>query len=216
MAEAAPPVAPQFDQPEQQREAAYLGMWLFLATEAMTFGGVFLVILFYRSANPAGVHEAVKELHAWLAGVNSAVLLVSSLTMTLALEAAKAQARRRLALMLGLTAALGLAFLAIKGFEYYSEYAEGLMPHVGDKPFPLQHPAARLFIDIYFFATGLHAFHLTAGIVVLLFFMVRVMRGGLPLPERQIVFDMTGLYWHFVDIVWIFLYPALYLLSRTS
>lgn len=210
------PLAEQFDRPEQQRRAAYLGMWLFLATEAMTFGGLFLVILFYRFAHPAGVQAAVQEFHAWLAGLNSVVLLTSSLTMSLALVAAKAGERRRLSVLLGLTAALGVAFLAIKGGEYFLEYRDGLMPHLGVRPFPLADPASRLFVDLYFVATGLHALHLSVGILAVLLFMTRVRRGGLPLPARLVVFEMAGLYWHFVDMVWIFLYPALYLLGRNA
>ena len=215
-------VAHQFEQPDQQRKAAYLGMWLFLGTESMMFGGLFAAILFYRTVHPGPVGEAVQHLHAWLAGTNSVVLLTSSITMSLAVTAAQKGNRQRLFWMLLASAGLALTFIGIKGVEYYLEYGEGLMPGVGDKPFPLAEPASRLFVDLYFAATGLHGLHLTVAATIALLLAFRTRDRGrssdpdLPMPQRAIVIEMTGLYWHMVDLVWVFLYPALYLLGRNA
>jgi cytochrome c oxidase subunit 3 len=204
-------VALQFQSEAQQREAAELGMWVFLTTEIMLFGGVFLSILIYRVSYGSALRTASRHLDLWLGGANTAVLLTSSLTMVLAVVAAREHRPRPTAGWLLATAALGLIFLGIKGYEYFKEYHEGLMPGVGP-PFPLPPAPNELFFNIYFAATGLHAFHLTCGIGAVGVFAWLIGRRRLPLPKRSTRVEVLGLYWHLVDIVWLFLYPALYLI----
>jgi cytochrome c oxidase subunit III len=205
-------VAEQFATPEQQRETAFLGMWTFLATELMLFGGLFFGIAVYRLLYREAMREASAHLYKSLGGINTAVLLTSSLTMALAVGAARQGRRRDATIDLAITAALGLVFVGIKGTEYYLEYREGLMPGVGP-PFPLHAPGAELFFNAYFFATGLHAVHLLIGVTIVGIVTARIAWGDLLLPGRQIVVEITGLYWHFVDIAWVFLYPAFYLIG---
>lgn len=199
-----------FQEPAQQREAAFLGMYVFLATEIMLFGGLFAGILVYRIRDTEAVHEAAGHLYLWLGGLNTAVLLTSSLFMALAVQSAREGRARPAIRRLLFAAVLGITFLTIKGIEYGLDYAEGLMPGVGPE-FPLPRHVQELFINLYFVATGLHSVHLTIGILIVLGLAFRLWRGQARLPERRITVEMVGLYWHLVDIVWVFLYPALYL-----
>ena len=213
MADGRAATAGQFADPGQQREAAFLGMWLFLATEAMLFGGLFLAVIVYRYLYPEGVRAAARHLHLWIGGANTAVLLTSSLTMALAVLAARTGNRRAAARLLAATVLLGIGFLGLKGYEYWLEYGEGLMPGVGP-PAPLASGPARLFINIYFIATALHGLHLLIGIGVVAVVALRIFLLRLRLPDRHVVVEIAGLFWHFVDAVWIFLYPVLYLIGR--
>lgn len=200
----------QFAQPKQQQEADTLGMWVFLGTEIMLFGGLFMSILVYRVLYSKAVAEASKHLDMWLGGLNTAVLLTSSLTMALAVLAARAGHRGAAVASLAATGALGLFFLGIKGYEYYKEYNEGLMPGVGP-PFPLDQTGTELFFNLYFVSTGLHAMHLTIAVGMIAVITVSVATGRTRLPQNHMTIEIAGLYWHLVDIVWIFLYPVLYL-----
>lgn len=201
---------PPFSAPDQQRRAELMGMHLFLASEVMLFGGVFTALAAYRILHPQAAAEAATHLKLWLGAANTALLLTSSAVVALAVEAARLGRARLTALLLLGAAGLGVAFLAVKGLEYRAEYAEGLMPDLNG-PSPLAGRPASLFIDLYFAATGLHAVHLTIGLIVLSTLAARLLRGELAVPERTIVVEAGGLYWHLVDVVWIFLYPLLYL-----
>lgn len=194
----------------QQHEAAVLGVWVFLATEVMLFSGIFAAILIYRLTWWQALQTATAHLHVGLGSANTAVLLTSSLTMGLAVLAARDGRVRATFWYLIATALLGTGFLGIKGYEYLEEYREGLMPGAGP-PFPLDAPPARLFYHIYFAGTGLHAFHLTCGIAALLIFAWRVRTGRLALPARQMMIEGLGMYWGLVDLVWVFLFSSLYL-----
>ncbi len=209
-----PLVAPQFDDLEQQHEAGELGMWVFLATEVMFFGGLFLAYMVYRLNYEPVFATASHRLNLPLATFNTAVLLTSSLTMVLAVRAAALGARRTTALLLAATGLLGIAFLAIKFFEYYSEHREGLIPLFGlDFDWPIATaPQAALFFNLYFLMTGLHAVHMLVGLTVVAVIGLAVWRGRL-LGRRSMPVHAVGLYWHFVDIVWVFLYPLLYLVG---
>lgn len=195
----------------QQQEAARLGMWLLLITEIMLFGGLFLGILVYRVLHGPAFAAASSHLDLWLGGLNTAVLLTSSLMMAFAVHAARQGEHRAAARWLLLTALLGLIFLGIKGYEYWKEYHEGLMPGVGPD-FPMPEPAGQLFFNLYFAATGLHALHLTLGIGAVTVFAAVIARRLLHLPGRQNYVEGLGLYWHLVDVIWVFLYPVLYLI----
>jgi cytochrome c oxidase subunit 3 len=207
-----PHVAHHFDDAEQQREAATLGMWVFIAQEVMFFGGVFAAYVVYRSWYPAAFAHASRELDVVLGAINTIVLIGSSLTMALAVHGAQTGRRVQLLGGLAVTMALGSVFLVIKGFEYAHKFHEGLVPgpaftYHGDAE------QAGLFFSIYFALTGLHALHMVIGIGILsvLFVMARRGRFG---PAYSTPMELSGLYWHFVDIVWIFLFPLLYLIGR--
>jgi cytochrome c oxidase subunit 3 len=204
-------LAEQFETEAQQREAAQLGVWVFLATEVMLFSGIFAAILIYRLTYWHMLQTATHHLHVGLGSANTALLLTSSLTMGFAVLAAREGNVRGTFWYLIATALLGIAFLGIKGYEYFEEYHEGLMPGVGP-PFPLDVPPAKLFYHIYFAGTGLHAFHLTCGVVAVLAFAWRVRSRRLGLPARQMMIEGLGMYWGLVDLIWVFLFSSLYLL----
>lgn len=206
-----PGVAHQFDDAEQQREAATLGMWTFLVTEVLLFGGLFTGYTVYRLQYPRAFAEASRHLYMWIGTANTAVLLLSSFAMALAVRAAAERSRRATAALLGLTIALGATFLGLKGLEYGLDIREGLVPGAAFHAEGFSDPAhAQLFLVFYWAMTGLHAAHMTAGIGVLGVLLVLVLRGRLPATGSNTV-EMAGLYWHFVDVVWLFLFPLLYL-----
>ncbi len=209
------PLAHHFDDLEQQHESAQLGMWAFLVSEVMFFAGLFLVYAVYRNLYPNAFHAASHELDVVLGGINTAVLICSSLTMALAIRAAQVGNRRGQVMHLVLTMVLGSAFLVIKAFEYAHKFQHHLAPGPSFDlaAFGTDGPQARIFFSIYFAMTGVHAFHMVVGIGVMLWITKRAMRGDFT-PEHHNALEMTGLYWHFVDVVWIFLFPMLYLLGR--
>ncbi|SRR6266542_4036882 len=206
--------AHQFDDAEQQHESAYLGMWVFLATEVLFLGGLFAAYAVYRTIYPSAFGEASRHLFATLGGVNTAVLLTSSLAMALAVRAAKLGRRGQLIGFLVLTMLLGVAFLGIKATEYYLEYQEGLVPLKG---FVFRYEGAdadkaRLFFNFYFALTGLHALHMIIAIGMVAAIAVLARRGRFS-AEYNTPVEIAGLFWHFVDIVWVFIFPLLYLVG---
>lgn len=194
----------------QQREAAVMGMYVFLGSEIMLFGGLFVVALSMRLLHPREIVEASKHLHLWIGALNTLVLLTSSFCVAVAVQAAAAARARPAAWLLMGAALLGLLFLGIKGLEYRSEYSEGMLPYFS-RPGHFPSPSAKLFMDLYLVATALHAVHVGIGVLLLGGVAVRVGRRALVLPRRAIVVENTGLYWHLVDAIWVFLYPVLYL-----
>lgn len=207
-------VAHHFEDLEQQNESLVLGMWLFLATEVMFFGGLFTAYVVYRTTYSEVFHEASRTLDLTLGTVNTLVLLVSSLTMAMGVYAAKTGRKNLLPLMLVATILLGLAFLGVKAVEYGHKFEHHLVPGAGfvwpgDNP-----PHAQLFFVLYFIMTGMHAFHMVIGIVMMAMLLVMAMLGKFG-PERCMGVELAGLYWHFVDIVWVFLFPLLYLIDRS-
>lgn len=206
------PHAHQFDSAEQQREASSLGMWIFLVTEIMFFGGLFLAYLLYRWSYPDAFAEASHHLDVALGGINTAVLIASSLTMALAVYGSQTGRQRMLVGFLLATMALGGTFLAIKFVEYSHKFHQHLFP--GDH-FHYEGPLAQnveMFFFIYFCMTGVHALHMVIGIGVLAVLTVKAARGAYS-PAYYNPVEASGLYWHFVDIIWIFLFPLLYLLG---
>jgi len=207
-------LAHQFDDLDQQFEASTLGMWTFLITEIMFFGGLFAGYAVYRSLYPAAFAEASRLLNYKIGAINTAVLICSSLTMVLAVRAAQLGRRRSLIIFLLLTMILGSTFLGVKVVEYSHKFHEHLVP---GPSFVFEGPHAReaqIFFSFYFGMTGMHALHMILGIGLLAFLVVQSLRGRFS-PEYYTPVDISGLYWHFVDVVWIFLFPLLYLISRT-
>lgn len=206
------PVAHQFDDSVQQRSAATLGMWIFLATEVLFFGGMVLAYAVYRVLNPEAFARASRVQNILLGGINTAVLLTSSCTMALAVHAAQHGQRRRSVICLLSTMFLGLAFLVIKGVEYAEKLHEHLVPGIDFRYAGADAGAAQLYFILYFLLTGFHALHLTIGIGLLAVLAVRSALGYFSAEYSNPV-EVAGLYWHFVDIVWIFLYPLIYLIQ---
>jgi cytochrome c oxidase subunit 3 len=211
--EARAALAHHFEDLDQQREAASLGMWVFLVTEILFFGGLFTAYTVYRTAYHEAFEAASHHLSIGLGGFNTAVLILSSLTMALAVQGAQVGNRRMLAGFLILTILLGSVFLGVKVVEYRAKFVEHLIPGAG---FAFEAPHerhAQIFFSLYFAMTGMHAMHMVVG-VGLLAWLVAGARAGRFTSEYHTPVEMTGLYWHFVDIVWIFLFPLLYLLGR--
>ena len=202
-----------FETMEQQAEAATLGMWLFLVTEVMFFGGLLMAYLLYRVWYPQAWSEGSLELDIVLGGINTVVLIGSSLTMALAVRAAQTGQHRATIIFLLLTMALGLTFLVIKFFEYKHKFETG---HVPGPNFHFEGPLApqvEIFLSLYFALTGLHALHMVIGFGIMTAILVMAIRRRFS-PEWYTPVELAGLYWHFVDIVWIFLFPLLYLVDR--
>ncbi len=208
-------LAHQFDDLEQQREASTLGMWAFLVTEIMFFGGLFLGYSVYRFNYPEAFAEGSHHLDVTLGSINTAVLIGSSLTMALAVRGAQLGRRNTAVGSLLLTVLLGCVFLGIKAVEYGHKFEEQLVPGTsfGYSSTQVDPGQLELFFSFYFAMTGLHAFHMIIGIAILLVLVWKTWKGRFT-PTYYAPVEMTGLYWHFVDIVWIFLFPLLYLIGR--
>lgn len=194
----------------QQREAAMMGMYIFLASEMMLFSGLFLVALYLRLTHPQEVVAASRQMHVFLGAANTALLLSSSFLVALAVEAAEGGRAGPAARRLYAAVLLGFFFLALKAVEYRMEYGEKILPLPGAST-DFFAPAQHAFMNLYLIATALHAVHLTIGIGLLAVLAVRMQRGTLDLPARRVVVTNAGLYWHLVDVIWIFLYPVFYL-----
>ena len=203
-----------FESMAQQKEAASLGMWIFLVTEILFFGGLFLAYTIYRWQYARAFAHASQHMDVALGTVNTAVLIISSLTMAMAVHSAATGRRRLLIGFLVATMALGAAFLGIKAVEYTDHIHHHLFPGPGfHYPVPGDARAAELFFSLYFAMTGLHALHMIVGLGILTTLLVMARRGTFT-PEYHTPVEVSGLYWHFVDIVWIFLFPLLYLIGR--
>jgi cytochrome c oxidase subunit 3 len=230
-----PALQHHFENLEQQREAGALGMWVFLVTEIMFFGGMFLAYTLYRTQYPAAFASASNHLDLTLGAINTVVLILSSFTMALAVYSAQVGKRRNLIICLVFTIILGLTFLGIKAVEYHDKYVDNLIPGqlIPGRPF---NPAVQehgtpydkhklhllpgatvknveMFYWIYFAMTGMHAVHMIIGVGLLSVILWFAWRGRYG-PEYHNPVEISGLYWHFVDIIWIFLFPLLYLLGR--
>jgi len=216
-------VAHQFDDAAQQHDASNMGMWVFLATEIMFFGGLFCGYTVYRNRYLPGFEAGSRLLDVRFGAANTAILILSSLTMALAVHAAQMGRRRTLIIFLLCTMVLGLTFIGIKlVFEWRHDYLEHLVPGVNFAPagatladFARFHaPAANveLFMFFYFAMTGVHALHMVIGEGILTAILIMAWRGRFS-AERFNAVEVSGLYWHFVDIVWIFLFPLLYLIG---
>lgn len=206
-----PALRPPFASLQRQRLATEFGMWLFLGSEALLFAGLIALFLALRYLHTDAFLAAGRATGILYGTVNTALLLTSSLTMAIGAEAARAGLRRACLLGLVLTLALGLAFLAVKGLEYRDDLARHLLPGPG---FALPDPAAQLFFGFYWLATGLHALHLTGGMAGVAWFTWQAWRRERPLASPA--FAAMALYWHLVDIVWVILFPLLYLGGRAS
>ena len=206
---------------EDKSVTNHLGMWVFLATEVLFFGGMFLAYALYRHAYPESFRRGAREMELWAGTLNTAVLLASSLFMAIGDRAVRADRPRLLGLCLAATALLGAVFLGIKGYEYHEKFVRHLIPGPGFRPAPgigLLPPTSnpqpqQIFFFLYFAMTGLHAAHMVIGLGAVAWLIFLHARGRLS-PGRAGPVAIVGLYWHFVDCVWIFLYPLFYLVGR--
>ena len=191
---------------EDQRRVAMFGMWTFIASEILFFGALLMGFSFARILHPADFAAAARHTDIWFGSANTAILITSSFTMVMAVRAADLDVPRLAAILLGATAALGLAFLVLKGFEYREDLAQHLLP---GQNFALKAAAAQLFFSFYWGITAVHAIHLTIGITLVGRLALLTWRRGIALRSPQ--FEVTALYWGFVDIVWIMVFPLIYL-----
>lgn len=212
----------QFVDMQQQRDAASLGMWLFLATEIMFFGGMFLAYLVYRYWYYPEFAAASRSIDIYLGTINTAVLICSSLTVAMSIRAIKLGQRKLCVTLLLATLLFGFAFLGIKGKEWYDKFEEHHVPGTSFnaedivRKYPQLHvePAPmQIFFSLYFAMTGLHALHMVIGIGIVSYLTFYAWKGHYT-PEYHNPLEIGGLYWHFVDIVWIYLFPLLYLIDR--
>jgi cytochrome c oxidase subunit 3 len=213
-------LAHHFENLEQQRETETFGMWLFLATEILIFGAIFTCYAVYRLRYPSDFEAASARLNVLIGSINTIVLLSSSLTMVLSVHAARVGRQQMLLTCLLLTLLLGGTFLGFKVLEYYRDYEENLVPGLAFQPGewtketgregPVQPGRVALMLAFYYIMTGLHAVHMIVGMGLLIWLVMRARAGTLS-PVRYMAVEVVGLYWHFVDIVWIFLLPLLYL-----
>ncbi|MBI5083392.1 MAG: cytochrome c oxidase subunit 3 family protein [Acidobacteria bacterium] len=196
----------------QQFEAAKLGMWLFLVTEVLLFGGLFVGYGIMHARHPEAFMAAHHHLDKVMGAVNTVVLLISSFTMVLAVWAAQTSRRTLCILFLILTLLCAGVFLVVKYFEYSHKFHDGLLPgkyytHQGDTV-----PGQFMFFSFYFMMTGLHGIHVLIGMIAILWILVRAIRGDFSSQYYSPV-DITGLYWHLVDLIWIYVFPLMYLIS---
>ena len=218
-----PALLHHFASEEQQRDAANLGMWIFLATEVMFFGGLFCSYLIYRRWYYGDFAAASRSIDALLGGTNTAVLICSSLTVVLAVWAAQTARRTMLIAMLIITMLFGCVFLGIKAKEYTDKFEEHHVPgasfsfeheEIPGQPGQYANPRhAEIFFALYFIMTGLHALHMIVGLGIFTWLLVMAWKGRFT-PEYHTPLEIGGLYWHFVDIIWIYLFPLLYLIDR--
>ena len=213
-------LAHHFDNLEQQKEAGSLGMWTFLITEIMFFGGMFMAYILYRSSYPQDFAIASSHLDWKLGGFNTIVLIVSSLTMAMAVYFSQTGNKKWLLICLALTMLFGATFLGVKAYEYHEKYVTHHIPirdfwswtEPNGEPLPGDPGHVQMFYWIYFAMTGVHALHMVVGLGIMSVIFWMAARNRFT-PEYHSPVEISGLYWHFVDIVWIFLFPLLYLLG---
>lgn len=197
---------------DQQFEASKMGMWIFLVTEILFFGGLFAAYIVYRSWYPELYLMASTELDAFWGTVNTVVLICSSLTVAMAIRSAQLNQIKGLIINLWITIGLACVFMVIKFFEYQEKFAKGIMPGNYYTYEGIAHDQANIFFSIYYMMTGLHGIHVVIGIGLMLWLVYKAKKGVFSSQYYTHV-EITGLYWHLVDIIWIFLFPLLYLID---
>jgi cytochrome c oxidase subunit III len=203
----------QFEDLDKQAHAARLGMWAFLGSELLLFAGLFALYAGYRAMYPGEFAVAVGHDNALLGTTNTVVLITSSFTVAMSLHAVRRGHLRRASALLAFSVACGLLFLVLKGIEYGQHLHEGIAPGAMYHYAALPTPGARLFFTLYYLMTGLHGIHVIVGMGLLTWLAVGCVRRVYS-PARSIHVELGALYWHLVDVIWIFLWPMLYLMHR--
>jgi cytochrome c oxidase subunit 3 len=206
-----PAVDAQYEDLAHQDRTGRFGMWVFIGSEVLFFGALFALYFGYRAHYPAAFAAASHHAKLVLGTANTYVLLTSSLSVALAVDAVRHDRRRRALFLIALTVALALVFLALKLTEYAAHIEEGILPGRAFHVAALPGPGPMLYFTLYYAMTGLHALHVLVGIGLFSWVFVRVRRGAWS-PAGYLGLDLVGLYWHFVDVVWLFLWPMFYLL----
>ncbi len=197
---------------EQQFDSAKMGMWIFLVTEVLFFGGLFAAYIIYRAWYPELFTLASEELNTLWGGVNTIVLIGSSLTVAMAIKSAQLNQIRNISINLGITIALACVFMVIKYFEYTHKFHLGIFPGEFYTYEGINHPKANIFFSLYYLMTGLHGIHVLVGIGLMIWLLIKASKGAFN-SEYYTPVEITGLYWHLVDIIWIFLFPLFYLID---
>jgi cytochrome c oxidase subunit III len=210
-----PALKHHFEDLGQQHACERLGIWMFLATEILFFGVLFASYTVCRVLYSAGFAEASRRTDMLLGSIETAVLLVSSSLIALGVRAVRMNERRLAVWLFAGTGALGVSFLVMHGFEYHREYEEHLIPGIDFAQAGANAHAVELFFCLYYFITGFHSLHVFIGVVVIGVLAIRIGRGSFG-PKRHTTLELAALYWHLVDIVWIFVYPAIYLIGRAG
>lgn len=190
-------------------KASKLGMWLFLYTELLLFGGLFIVYMVYRSLNPEAFLQASLNLSVWMGSINTVVLLTSSMTMAMSITALQLGNKKLSLQLLALTILASLVFMVIKYFEWGAKIEHGLWP--GMEHFSALSHGEQLYFYLYFFMTGLHGLHIVIGAIFIIVVMIRIKKEEINKDKYQLL-ENSGLYWHLVDLIWIYLFPLLYLI----
>ena len=190
--------------------ASKTGMWLFLFTEMLLFGGLFIVYSVHRYRNPVAFHLAAQDLSVVIGTINTIILLISSTTIAMSITALQKRNKKLCLLLLGVTIILGIAFLVNKYFEWGEHIREHIYP--GSAVLALRGHGDVLFYGLYFFMTGLHALHIIVGLVFILVIATSIYRDKIN-PDNYVLLENSGLYWHLVDLIWIFLFPLFYLIT---
>jgi cytochrome c oxidase subunit 3 len=204
--------AHHFASADDEFEASKQGMWIFLVTEVLMFGGLFVAYGILKGLYPEMVHEAHKHLAVNMGAINTVVLITSSLTMALAVSSTQKGQRDRAIIYLVATFLFACCFLVVKYFEYSAKFHHGLLPGANFTSEELKDPKSPLFFSLYFMMTGLHGIHVLLGMGVIAWVLRRTIRGDFG-PNFYTPVELVGFYWHFVDLVWIYLFPLLYLVG---
>jgi cytochrome c oxidase subunit 3 len=207
----ASPLAHHFENLEKQTHAARLGMWLFLATEVLLFTALFAAYGVYRFLFQEGFAESSRSIETWIGFVNTLVLVSSSFTVALGLDAARRGNGKRTALLFGISVLCALVFLGLKAVEYTHHFQEGQLPGRFYSFEGVKAAGAPMFFSLYFLITGLHGIHVVIGMTVLIVVGVRAGLGKFS-AEYHVPVELAGLYWHLVDLIWIFVFPLIYLI----
>lgn len=201
-----------FDNAAQAFESSKMGVWLFLVTEILLFGGLFVVYIMYRAMYPEMFHEAHHHLNRVLGAVNTVVLICSSFTMAMAVGATQRNDTNRANQYLLITLFCAFLFMVVKYVEYTHKFHEGLLPGAFFSFESAEHPKIALFFSLYFMMTGLHGIHVLVGMGLILWCLIRSNKGHFG-SDYYTPVEMTGIYWHLVDLIWIYLFPLLYLIT---
>jgi len=205
-------LAEHFAEPEQQEDSAKLGMWIFLLTEILLFGGLFCAYAIFRAWYPDMFHQAHKHLDVVLGTINTIVLISSSVTVALSIHAMQHNRRKQTIILLAATLVFAATFMVIKYFEYSHKFHLGMLPGKYYTYTGIEGSNPHLFFTIYFVMTGLHGLHVLAGMGVITWMLLRTIKGDFS-SEYYTPLEVTGLYWHLVDMIWIYLFPLLYLVG---
>jgi cytochrome c oxidase subunit 3 len=208
-----PRLAEQFEDMAKQTHAAHLGMWVFLGSEVLLFAGLFALYAGYRVMYPVDFASATEHNNVAIGTINTFILITSSLTVALSIHAIRGSRPRCTAYLLLASMLLGIVFLFLKGVEYAEHFHEGIFPGAAYRFADLPGYGAKLFFTLYFLMTGLHALHVIGGLIVLGWIFIGCMQGQYGEAYHTPV-ELGGLYWHLIDVIWIFLWPLLYLIHR--